>query len=185
MVKRCRAMIGAMLAVSLVAPVSAISAENYPSRAVTVVVPFPPGGGTDILGRVVAEELAKTFAQPFVVMNRPGAAGTIGSTQVSRSAPDGYTLLVAATGALMPPGQVSASTYDVKKDFAPISGGCAALSACRECRRAGAKRPGTCVACKEATEQIAFCIFGLRVGVASGGGALQVDDGRGHRTRSL
>ncbi|ARP83479.1 hypothetical protein CAL12_23430 [Bordetella genomosp. 8] len=98
-----------------------VAAAGYPDRTVRIVVPFPPGGATDSLGRLVAQGLAEKLGQPFVVENRAGAAGVIGAGQVSRSAPDGYTLLMAATGAIVPgPGQDAAS-YRVADHYAPVS----------------------------------------------------------------
>ncbi len=73
------------------------SADSYPERTITVVVPWPPGGFTDKLGRLVAEKMAAGFGKPVVVENRPGASAGIGSEQVMRAAPDGYTLLVTST----------------------------------------------------------------------------------------
>jgi tripartite-type tricarboxylate transporter receptor subunit TctC len=78
----------------LVSPALSIAAQDWPARPVRVVAPFPPGGSADTLGRVVAERLSARFSQNFVVDNRAGAGGTVGSELVARSAPDGYTLLV-------------------------------------------------------------------------------------------
>src|SRR2546421_12599924 len=76
----------------------AASAQNYPNRAVKVVVPWPPGQATDIAARVVAERLQVALNQPFVIENKPGAGGAIGSGTVAKSAPAGYTLLAASSG---------------------------------------------------------------------------------------
>ena len=84
---------GVLLAVTVGAAFAA-----YPEKAVTVIVPFPPGGSTDVIARSLAADLQKQFAQPFVVENRAGATGTIGATQVKRAAPDGYTLFVSSLG---------------------------------------------------------------------------------------
>lgn len=82
---------------ALVAAAPAFAQPAWPERPVRVVVPFPPGGGTDVVARTVTNRLATAFGQPFVVENRPGAGGTIGSDAVARSAPDGYTLGIATS----------------------------------------------------------------------------------------
>ena len=78
-------------------------AQDYPARPVKVMIPFPPGGPTDVLARLVAQKLTESMGQPFVVENRPGGTGTIASGAVSKSAPDGYTLLVASTSSHISP----------------------------------------------------------------------------------
>src|SRR5262245_15233328 len=82
----------ALLALVSLFSFSAI-AQDYPSRAINIVVPFAPGGGTDLLARVVADKLRERFSQPVTVENRSGAAGNIGAQQVFKAAPDGHTLL--------------------------------------------------------------------------------------------
>ena len=79
-----------------------VAADVYPSRPITMVVPFPPGGGADILGRVLGQKLSEVWHQPILVDNKPGAAGIVGASAVGKSKPDGYTLLMAASGALNP-----------------------------------------------------------------------------------
>lgn len=97
-------------------------AQNYPVKPVKIVVPFPPGGPTDIVGRFVAGKLGETLGQPFVVDNRAGAGGTIGSETVSQAAADGYTLLYGSTSTLaMAPSLYRKLGYDPRKSFAPIS----------------------------------------------------------------
>jgi tripartite-type tricarboxylate transporter receptor subunit TctC len=97
------------------------SADTYPSRPVMVVVPFPPGGSTDVLARILSKGLADELGKPFVVENRPGAGGTIGTNVVAHAAPDGYTLLVyhvsLATNASLYPNL----PYDTLKDIAPVA----------------------------------------------------------------
>ena len=107
---------------ALLAPALAAAQATWPSKAVRVVVPFAAGGTTDILARSLAPELQKAFGQPFVVDNKPGAGGNTGASDVAKSAPDGYTLLMGTVGthainaALYPK-----MPYDPVKDFAPIT----------------------------------------------------------------
>ena len=99
------------------------AARNYPSRTVRIVVPFPAGGPTDIVSRVVAQRLAESWGQPVVIENRPGADTAIGAQLVAKAPPDGYTLLAAMdTTLVMNPATASAPlTYDAFKDFAAIT----------------------------------------------------------------
>ena len=95
--------------------------QAYPNRAVKVVVPWPPGQATDIAARVVADKLQQALGQPFIIDNRPGAGGAIGSEMVTKSAPDGYTLLAASSGPLSIMPNLQKTPYDPLKDLAPIS----------------------------------------------------------------
>lgn len=95
-------------------------AGAYPDKAVTLVVSFAAGGMTDIVGRMVGTELSKALRQPFVVDNRPGAAGRVGTEYVARKSPDGYTLLVSATGHVIGPA-VQKVNYKPVEDFVPIA----------------------------------------------------------------
>lgn len=88
---------GAACAGFIVAPISAGAQDGYPERTITIVVPWPAGGFTDRLGRMMADKLSASFGKPVVVENRPGASAGIGSEYVMRAAPDGYTLLVTST----------------------------------------------------------------------------------------
>jgi tripartite-type tricarboxylate transporter receptor subunit TctC len=98
------------------------AADGYPSRPITFVVPFPPGGPTDSSARLVAKSLSIKLGQPIVVENHGGAGGTIGPTYVSKAAPDGYTLLWGGTSSLaMGPALYPKLNYDSLKSFAPIS----------------------------------------------------------------
>lgn len=94
---------------------------QYPSRAVRMVVPFPAGGPTDVLTRVVAQKLAERWGQPVVVENKPGAGGSIGSDFVAKSAPDGHTLLMATSSTHSIGPALQKLPYDPQKDFAPIA----------------------------------------------------------------
>ncbi len=106
---------------AMFAAVCGASAADYPSRTVTLVVPFPPGGGVDTLARVVAAKLSDAFKQQVVVENRPGGGGTIGTRAVALAAPDGYTLLLGHTGTIsINPSLYVHAGYDPRKDFAPI-----------------------------------------------------------------
>lgn len=96
-------------------------AESYPSRPVTVVVAFAPGGMTDIVGRLLAAELGEAFKQSFVVENRPGAAGQIATEYVARRPADGYTLLLSATGHVIGPAVQKSVRYRPVLDFEPIA----------------------------------------------------------------
>ncbi|WP_412103187.1 Bug family tripartite tricarboxylate transporter substrate binding protein [Polaromonas sp. SM01] len=96
-------------------------AQTYPAKPVRLVVPFPAGGATDILARTISQKAAEKLGQQIVIDNRPGAGGTIGSDQVAKSAPDGYTLLI-ATGSTHSIGPLISSKipYNVERDFAPV-----------------------------------------------------------------
>ena len=97
------------------------AAQIYPNRTVRIVDVFPPGGGTDVVGRVLAAKLTPVFGQPFVVENRPGAAGTIGAESVAKSPPDGYTLFIVTSISLGANTMYSKLPYDTLRDFAPIA----------------------------------------------------------------
>ena len=97
------------------------AAQNYPTRPITLVVPFPPGGSTTIVARIVTDRMAEAIGQQFVVDNRGGAGGTLGTRQVAKSAPDGYTIALGYTGTLaIAPSLFPNVGYDVRTDFAPI-----------------------------------------------------------------
>ena len=103
------------------AAVTAAPAADYPDRVVTLVVPYPPGGGVDAMARVVAAKLSDAFQQQVIVDNKPGAGGTLGTRLVAHAAPDGYTLLLGHTGTLsIDPSLYVHAGYDPRKDFAAI-----------------------------------------------------------------
>jgi len=101
--------------------VSAFAQVDYPSRAVRIVVPSPPGGGTDIVGRVLAQHFTKAFGQSFVVENKPGAGNMIGIEAAARSAPDGYTLLMVPATLALNSVLYKKVPYHPIRDFAPIT----------------------------------------------------------------
>src|SRR6266571_7425119 len=111
----------ALVGAALVLSAGGASAQGFPSRPVRIVVPFPPGGGADTLTRIMEPKLARIWAQPIVVENRPGASGHIGADFVAKSVPDGHTLLMSSTASLTeknvnqfaPVSLVSASAYVV------------------------------------------------------------------------
>ncbi len=112
----------ALLTVALASGTATLAAaQSYPTRPITVVVPFPPGGSTSMVARIVTDRMADAIGQPFVVDNRGGAGGTLGTRQVAKSAPDGYTILLGYTGTLaIGPSLFPNTGYDVRTDFAPI-----------------------------------------------------------------
>src|SRR3954454_12818192 len=97
-------------------------AAEYPSKPITIIVPFPPGGSNDLQARLIAKGLAERLGKPVVVENRPGAGGSIGAGFAARAAPDGYTLFFASTATLaIEPAIHSNTGFDPLRDFAPIT----------------------------------------------------------------
>ena len=97
------------------------SAQDYPTKPITLVVPFPAGGGNDALARLVAEKMSRALGQQVVVENRGGAGGTIATRAVAKTMPDGYTILLTYTGTLaINPSLYPNAGYDPRRDFAPI-----------------------------------------------------------------
>jgi tripartite-type tricarboxylate transporter receptor subunit TctC len=115
-----RALLGLAL---LAVPAIAMSADDdYPVRPVKIVVPFAPGGSTDVVARILADKLGTEFKQSFVVDNRSGASGNIGADAVAKAAPDGYTLLMGTTGVLSINAHLFKDlSYNPAKDFTPVS----------------------------------------------------------------
>ena len=104
------------------APAAGWTQEGYPSRPVRLIVPFPPGGPTDIMGRTAAKAMADVLGQSFVVENKAGAGGNIGTDAVAKAAPDGYTIGLSAISSLaIAPYMYDKLPFQVEKDFAPIS----------------------------------------------------------------
>ena len=114
--------LGILAAALLAAAVGAAPASAaYPDRPVKVVVPFAPAGPTDVMARLIAQKLSEALKQQFYVENHPGAGGNIGMVQVARSAPDGYTILVASSSYTVNPSLYAKNPYDAFKDFQPIT----------------------------------------------------------------
>ena len=111
----------AALGAAALAPIGRAQAQSYPNRTIRIVVPFPAGGPTDILSRVIAQKMSEDWGQPVVVENRPGADTAIGAVQVAKAAPDGYTLLAAMdTTLVMNPATKTTLPYDPFKDFSAV-----------------------------------------------------------------
>ncbi len=115
------AMVAACVFALLLAVSGLAQAQPFPSRPVKLIVPFPPGGPADVIGRIYADKLGGALGQPVVVENRAGAAGNVGSEVTARAAPDGYTLLLAASSHVINSGLYDKLPYDPIKDFTPIS----------------------------------------------------------------
>jgi tripartite-type tricarboxylate transporter receptor subunit TctC len=111
----------AVAALMMVAAAAAASAQSFPSRPVRIFVPYPAGGGVDVLTRTLGDVVSKQWGQSVVVENRPGAGGVIASQAVVTSAPDGYTLIMVASGHATNPLLYAKIPYDTFKDFTPIS----------------------------------------------------------------
>ena len=105
-----------------VAPSASAQSAAYPSKPIRLIIPFPPGGATDIIGRTLAQKLSVQLGQTVIVDNKPGAGGTLGSNEAAKAAPDGYTLLLATTSThSIAPSLYKSIPYSVEKDFAPIA----------------------------------------------------------------
>jgi tripartite-type tricarboxylate transporter receptor subunit TctC len=117
-----KAAIRTLFATACVAVASTTWAQTYPTKPVTIVVPFPPGGTTDVLARTIAQKLSDTWKQPVIVDNRAGGGGIIGSEYVAKSPPDGYTLLVGTVSTHAVASSLYAKLpYDAQKSFAPVT----------------------------------------------------------------
>jgi tripartite-type tricarboxylate transporter receptor subunit TctC len=110
----------AVLILLAIAP-RTIQAQDYPTRTITLVVPYAAGGGNDAMARIVADKMSKSLGQQIVIENRGGAGGTIATRAVAKAAPDGYTLIIGGTGTLAVNPTLYANVgYDPRKDFAPV-----------------------------------------------------------------
>ena len=111
----------AVAGLALIGAQQLAAADDYPSRPITLIVPFPPGGSTTVMARNVADKMAVTLGQQIVVENRSGAGGTIGTRAAAKASPDGYTILLGYTGTIsIAPSLYIHAGYDPRKDFAPI-----------------------------------------------------------------
>lgn len=108
-----------LLALMLCATIA--QAQNYPAKPVRLVVPFPPGGGTDIIARTLGDRMAADLGQPVIIDNRPGAGTMIGDDNVAKSAPDGYSLLIATFAHAVNPSLQAKVPFNTEKDFAPVA----------------------------------------------------------------
>src|SRR3954463_13256214 len=117
-----RALLIAALAFCL-APFAALaqSAEKYPERQIRVIVPYPPGGSVDVLGRLLAQRMQENWGQSVIVENRPGAGTMIGTAAAAKAEPDGYTLIIVVSGHTTNPALYATMQYDGVKDFQPIA----------------------------------------------------------------
>jgi tripartite-type tricarboxylate transporter receptor subunit TctC len=117
----CRVALAA-LCLSFFARVPALAQVEYPTRPIRIVVGFTPGGGNDIIARVFGQKLSESLGQPVIIENKPGAGAILATEYVARSAPDGYTLLVGASGAMViNPAVYEKLSYDTVRDFKPVS----------------------------------------------------------------
>src|SRR5215207_6025863 len=99
----------------------ALAQDAYPVKPIRFILPFPPGGGTDILGRLIGERLSAGLGQPVVTENRGGAGGNVGAEAAAKAAPDGYTIVLVAPSLAISPTLYTRLNYDPVKDFAPVS----------------------------------------------------------------
>jgi tripartite-type tricarboxylate transporter receptor subunit TctC len=111
----------AAIATALVLAAPAAFAQSYPTRPITMMVPFPPGGPTDLVARVLAQKLGEQLGQNVVIDNKPGANGNIAAVAIARAPADGYTLLYNTSSITLSPALYKSLTFDVQKDFAPIA----------------------------------------------------------------
>jgi tripartite-type tricarboxylate transporter receptor subunit TctC len=113
--------ISLLLIVLAVASTSGLRAAGYPDHSVKVIVPFPPGGATDIVGRIVLQKLSERLGQQFFIENIAGAGGNIGMTDAARAPHDGYTVLLASSSIVVNPSLYKSLPFDVEKDFIPVT----------------------------------------------------------------
>jgi tripartite-type tricarboxylate transporter receptor subunit TctC len=118
---RTGAFVAVFLAAALVLASPAVSAQTYPSRQITLIIPFVPGGSNDLVGRAIGKKLAEAWGQPVVVENRGGAGGMIGTAAVAAAAPDGYTLLLVSPTFTINPAIKKTMPFDTARDFTSVA----------------------------------------------------------------
>jgi tripartite-type tricarboxylate transporter receptor subunit TctC len=119
--RRYQGLLAAVIGAAMLAAAAGGAAQDYPSRPITMIVPFPAGGGVDAIGRILAERLSVALGQQVIIENRGGAAGVIGTRAAARAAADGYTLAMATSGTTsINPSLYAEPGYDVARDFRPI-----------------------------------------------------------------
>ena len=118
--KRTRHVVAAVIAAMLACEAPAV-AQDYPTRPVKIIVPFGAGGPTDIFTRAMGEELKNALGQPFIMENRPGAGSVIGTAEVARAAPDGYTLVMLSSTTTVNETLAEKKTYSLLRDFVPVA----------------------------------------------------------------
>src|SRR6266478_3050264 len=112
---------GVLLAAALLLASLPARAQSYPSRQITLIIPFAAGGSNDLVGRAIGKRLSETWGQPVVVENRAGAGGMIGTSAVAAAAPDGYTLLLVSSTFTINPAVKKTMPFDIAKDFTPVA----------------------------------------------------------------
>ena len=110
-----------LLACAVLALSGAAAAQQFPIRPIKLVVPFAPGGGTDLLGRIVGQKMSEGLGQPVVVENRAGAGGQIGTAYAAKAPPDGHTIVIVSTPTTIHHSLYKTLPYDILNDFAPVS----------------------------------------------------------------
>jgi len=118
--KPLRSLLFSVASVLSVVSVFPLYAQQYPTRPIKIIVPFGPGGFTDVAARILQKELAPAIGQPVIIENKPGAGSTIGTSEVAKAAPDGYTLAMISTAHVISPHLYRSMPYDALKDFTPV-----------------------------------------------------------------
>src|ERR1700749_2403158 len=107
--------------ISLLLLPAAAAAQNFPDHPIRLIVPFPAGGPNDIIARVIGQRMSEIAKQPVLIDNRAGQGGVLGTDAVAKAAPDGYTIAISSAGALTISPSMEKVSYDVLKDFAPVT----------------------------------------------------------------